>query len=192
MHLTLNIFTHSQCTIANTLSSITRYSHNSTYNVNRIQQSEVIYDVQCCRTGDWNITNIRDGRNNFMSHLTPNVGTLTKEQHIVCGINLKLHLATMLGLVLYIKQHGNTDVRSTTQFVFTLHSRNTVNSCTRTVLKFRNTCKCFVPICCITHTERTKHTPWTVRVNAQWRLLYTNSGRLARKRAKMNKEIMQL
>jgi hypothetical protein len=48
-----------------------------------------------------NITNIRSRRNNFMSHLTPKVGALTKEQHSVCGMNLMSQLATMLGLLLY-------------------------------------------------------------------------------------------
>ena len=37
-----------------------------------------------------------------MSHLTLKVGALTKEQHTGCGMNLTLHLATMVGLVLYI------------------------------------------------------------------------------------------
>ena len=47
-----------------------------------------------------NITNIR-GRRNVKSHLTPKVDALTK-QHTGCGMNLTLHLATMVGLVLYI------------------------------------------------------------------------------------------
>ena len=47
-----------------------------------------------------NITNIR-GRRNVTSHVTPKVGALTKEQHTGCGMNLTLHLATMVGLVLY-------------------------------------------------------------------------------------------
>lgn len=38
-----------------------------------------------------------------LSHLAPKVGALTKVKHIGCGMNLMLHLATMLGLVLYIQ-----------------------------------------------------------------------------------------
>ena len=47
------------------------------------------------------ITNIRS-RRNVMSHLTSKVDTLTKEQHTGCGMNLTLHLTTMVGLVLQI------------------------------------------------------------------------------------------
>jgi len=52
------------------------------------------------------------------------------------------------------------------QFLFTLHSRNTVNSCTRTILKFSNKFICTV-LSILYYTQLTIHEARTITLTPQ-------------------------